>query len=183
MNAVIGVSLAVIALILFYRVVERRHKILLGKIVLGISVLVAAVVVILWRREAAKSERAEAIQRSVAIAFLPDSAYRAKQENPFLALLAGSDTAKEISFELCNKGKDTVTEVNFRPVTAHKGRSTQEDVLQSTSAGYQDPYLKSDYILKPGDCTRLTWTATGQHRFVLLDTVIATVAWLTTKPE
>lgn len=170
--------LATIAAILFYRLVERRHKIAVAK---GIGVLVVLLLLgvgYLWNADRRAGIRRARIQESVKIRFAPDSAYTARysKDNPFLHFLQRTDTLHAISFTLCNAGTGTVESVSFTPTTWRTGRSTQHDVVVSTSVvdQYVDSRLNSDFVLEPGACNTLTWPARGLRAFVLMDSVSAT---------
>lgn len=160
------VSLLLIAAILFYRLVERRHKILLAKI-LGVIVLLAGLTIGMLfyfdrRKEAAERDRLNA----VSITFIrpaPDST-----RNPFRD--EHSDTVSQASFLVCNRSNKRLIDLEFFPHTFHQGRSTPYD-LAISEPGRLFPYnsFRSDVILAPTVCTRLTWSG----RYQVFDSVEA----------
>lgn len=176
MEILIAVSLVIIATILFYRLVERKHKIVVAKIMAALLLLAASGAVILWQSDTRATSRQDAIQRSVSVQFEPDSAYahRYSSDNPFLAMYERTDTLSTMSFRMCNQGKDTVESVSFRPATRKRGRSTEYDVATNRGYGqYSDSRLRSDFILAPKECNTVTWPSGASRQFILLDTVLA----------
>jgi hypothetical protein len=158
-NTIIAFALLALTALLFYRWVERRHKLFLGKLALGVMGLLALAAAYLWWTARRSDAEYMALQRSVSVAFVADSGM------PRLS----SDTVSQVSFRLCNSGSDTVTSVEFWPKTLRNGRSTESDlVVQNAYAGYRSNEFTSDYILAPQRCITLSW----EGEFVVLDTVI-----------
>jgi len=169
-EAMIAFSLFVLAVLLFYRWVERRHKILIGKFALVGAALLIVIAVFAWVSSRRRNEKLEALRRSVSVQFVRDTA----------RMLLGSDTVRQVSFRLCNSGSDTVTYVSFWPKTLRRGRSTQYDLVPAfTEGGYRSNEFTSDYILVPGNCIVLTW----QGEYVVLDTVIPGPVWVEGPPK
>jgi len=174
--------LGAIAVLLFYKVVTRRHKILLAKIVIALALcllVIAAVLVLVDKRREA---RESAILRSVSVRYVPNDNCRQptvdSTVNPFDCLGDRSDTLKSVSFELCNRGSDSVSDVTFFPITRRTGRSTEHLVGQRyvTRLGelvldesYSDNIFHSDYILAPAACTTLVWSGGS---YIVLDSVV-----------
>ena len=189
MNTLLAVSLAALACLLFYRFVERRHKVLFAKLAGAIGILVALGAFVLWGFERRRASRRQRVQASVSVLFAPDSAYlhRYSSDNPFLSALVRTDTLSAIAFRLCNGGIDTVTSVSFRPVTWRRQRSTKYNAVVSTEPytayAYVDPQLSSDYILAPKACVSLTWTASSGQDFVLMDTTAAADILVSTRDD
>ncbi len=161
----VAAGLLLIAAVLFYKFVERRHKILLGKIfgvvfllaLLGIGYFIYEV----KRRNAREKERFE----SVSIIFLRAAADTGR--NPFRA---HGDTVPSATFKLCNKGDVKVTHVVFYPQTFVLHRSTPYDLrIAVPDEMYADNRLETDYILDPRACLTLTW----RGRFQIFDSVAA----------
>ncbi len=178
MEAVIALALIAIMVLLFYRLVERRHKILLAKLLLGLLVLVVLGFGGVYAHGRISDAREARRRQSVRITYLPDSTLAALKSNPVFAVLA-PDTVKEIRFRLCNVGPDTVLRVSFAPVTLRRGRSTEHDVLVWLPyEAYVPNELSSDLILAPRDCSVMTWS--GQQ-YLVLDTVIARVTSVTAR--
>jgi hypothetical protein len=182
MELLIGLSLAAIAVIMFYRLVERRHKIVLAKIVGGLCLLGVGGLAWMMVTERRDSARRERLQRSVVVTLaIPDSVpHRYSLGN---LLSSGSvnrhDTLSNVSFRLCNRGSDTVTSIEFTPKTVFRGRSTEYDIVQPSERGdYVTPTLSSDYILVPGSCSTLTWSSGGRRMFVLYDSVVIRSLWV-----
>ena|ERR1700741_512564 len=162
MNTLIALGLLALVALLFHRWVERRHKVLLGKLLLGVIGLVAVLGVLVYWGSNRRNARHERLQRSVSIEFVPDS-----------SAVSGSpptgDTVHQVSFRLCNSGPDTIASVEFSPKTLLRGRSTEHDlVLTNPYRGIITNDLSSDYILPPDRCVTLTWPG----EFTVLDTVV-----------
>jgi hypothetical protein len=108
MNEVVGTALSVIAAILFYRVVERRHKVALVKVlgaVVGLGAAVFAYSIAKERQENAATRRRN---QSMHIRYLP----KARDGVSAFARLGGGN-ASQAALELCNRGSDTIRKVTF----------------------------------------------------------------------
>lgn len=175
MEALIAASLLAIAGLLFYRLVDRRHKVVFGKVLLGILALVVVGLGLVLGEDRRNESSAEARKRSVRITYVSDkpsldTSSSADRTRPLSDYQLREDTVDEVSFELCNDGSDTVTTVTFSPKTLRTHRST-EYALSIERDGRRRILndLTSDYILVPRACVQLTWPG----RFVLLDSVVA----------
>ena len=166
MDVIAAVALSVIAVLLFYRWVERRHKVLVGRVVLGLLGLGGATAVLAWSASDRESERMTRLQRSVSVSYVPDSTAARRRAVDGVS----ADTVSGITFHICNSGDVRVRSVEFWPKTLRRGRSTEYDiVLQSPNGPYRSNQLSSDFILNPRTCVDVTWPG----EFTLLDTVVA----------
>jgi hypothetical protein len=171
-ETLIAVLLACIAGLMFYRLVERRHKILAVKIVGAVAFLAAGALGVLLLVEKRQRQAWDARRESVKIDFIPDSA-RAElivSGKPFdKATLR--DTVDAVIFLLCNTGDNVVEEVTFFPKTFFEGRSTAYDLrIPESESDYSGNKFESDFILAAKDCSTLTW----HGRFQVFDSVAAT---------
>ena len=174
--------LTAIATILFYRVVERRHKILLGKMLAVCGFAVAIVLVTrFWRINA--RERAETAVRvatdsvisaqnsldlrALTVQYLADSMRLTVRVNPrYDASLAPYssrlDTTTTVVFLLCNVATDTIDEAQIHAWTWRRGHSNRESLFGA------DPRT-SDKVLAPRNCA----TAAFEGHFAVFDSVEA----------
>lgn len=163
MQALFALALATIACVLFYRLVERRHKVLLAKIVLGVLAFVVLGVVAAFVSDDRRQAREEARRRGLKITFIRDT-------------LSPRGREPGAVFRLCNRSDDTVTSVSFRPVSTDRGRSTEHPLIEPVPpAVYVSEWLESDYILSPSRCVVLTWAVSPERRFLVRDTVFAQI--------
>jgi hypothetical protein len=157
------VLLAVIAAILFYKFVERKHKVLIAKVVVGLAALAGLAVVVMWSLEnqAIARERMAEKQRlaSVIVLFVrpgKDAHHWGKS----------TDTVGGALFQLCNHGTRRVTSVAFVATTYEAERSTPHEL--QVMAPWEIPGaarmpwdtaspFHSDFILDPNKCVSLTW--------------------------
>ena len=197
----IAVGLLSIAAILFYRLVERRHKIVVGKVALGLGVL--AVLAILAdankeRQQAAAFYQAQAEReqraKAVKIDYMGESLRTTKTLSLYCQLLPETqrsgcketvDTLRMLTFQFCNTGRDTVYSVLFTPLTVLKGRSTEYAVVPAEAsadkafvgllaASTAPGNIRSDRILPPAACTLSRWEggfSVKDSVFVRLDEV------------
>jgi hypothetical protein len=164
MSPLVVALLLVLAALLFYRWVERRHKILFAKLLAALLLLGAAIVgVLVWvdaRRQADDRERLA----SVSISLVPSRPDTATIPEPKEFDVPDST----LTLRLCNTGQRTVESVRFRPTTYLERRSTPYPVsIPKASPGYFDTFLRSDYLLAPGACDTVTW----RGHFQLYDSV------------
>jgi hypothetical protein len=187
------IGVLTIAGILFYRQVERPHKIIVGKIALAVTVVISLGILLFLdsgRRERLERDRVqleeEAERQVVTVRFIRDSISGTTQRDPVCGLITHGegctmDTVRVLDFELCNKGKRTVTAVAFSPKTTLRGRSTKYDVVPARKQnGSIVPIispLQSDYILPAGRCSVLTW----EGSYTVKDSIFATVVRVDTQ--
>jgi hypothetical protein len=166
MNELVGVFLVLITVLLFYRWVERRHKIVIAKLLVGAIVLVGLVIGWAAYRNKADDRLRSRRLRSVSLFFVPDTTI---EKDPLRKYYA-RDTLSRVSFRLCNNGPDTVLKLAFYPETFISGRSTPHEVrVPGRGETFSSNLFDSDFILAPRDCTTLTWTG----HFQVLDSVAA----------
>ena len=172
------VLLAVVSAVLFYRFVERRHKVLLAKIAaLGLTIGALGVLA-LYVSSRADARRAEAQRLSVSVRYSADPTRHATRLDALIAAADG-DTLDRITFEICNHGGARVTRVSFVPESYRSERSTAHEVVVSPESGvYRSNILETDYILDPEQCRTLTWSP---GPFVVFDSVAARVLSADTK--
>ncbi len=172
MESFIACALLVIASILFYRFVERRHKVILAKVIGGLVAAAGATAFSAFYVER-RSDRLEANRQAQVLVTHIDPRKLSIEGIPSsVALVDGfrDDTVSAVTFEICNESSSTLTGIRFWPQTLHSGRSTEYAVrLGARDAyGYTSNDLLSDYILQPGQCTEAEWS---KGPFRLLDTV------------
>lgn len=164
MDAVIASLLAALVLLLFYRFVERRHKVLLGKLALGALLLAACIVAALrWQESRSRRQEEELAERrrvsrdslaalredrdrnAVSVTFLPESTRRSVVRRNWLGERL-SDTVQTVAFRFCHVSQhpDTIDAVVFRARKWRPGRSSRFALYAS--------YTVSDLILPPGKC-------------------------------
>ena len=180
MSVLIGLSLAIIAAILFYRLVERRHKLLIGWVALGLVLLAALGIGSLFAYAQWTNHRYQQQLKSVNITFVPPSPDTALQRKDPVGyyLSRYGPTRQEVTFHICNTGKDTVTGVTFYPKAVSRGRSTQHDLEVSRPGSYSTNTFESDYILPPRECADLTWNG-GTYK--VLDSIVAEPTYVTVR--
>ena len=133
MELFIAIGLLAIAAILFYRFVERRHKVLLGRVLLTLAALGGVATGIshcverereaaALREERAAEERQSARDRSVDISLWSVAGKARERLGGLLPSIPGARGG--ITFRLCNRGRDTVHRVTFWPKAFTSGRST-----------------------------------------------------------
>jgi len=142
----IEILLVVVAAILFYKLVERKHKIVLFKILgalIGLAVLVVGAIA-LWY-------------------YLKESAYERRADNVSIQVVSVTpDTAR---FEICNGSDQFMHRVEFTVRGFMEGRSTagwieerhRQPVYgpgrwETTRSGFS-----WDIIVDPGACTGAIW--------------------------
>jgi hypothetical protein len=151
-----NILLVAIALLLFYKLVERRHKILLGKVLGALALVTVLVVAALSLGEQARFNRDHQRLASVSVKFVAP-----RQGSADVRHWNGApDTVNSVSFALCNSGNQPVESVSFDPTTYRANRSTPYQ-LPIAPLPYQDRVLSaltSDYVIPPKNCVTLTWT-------------------------
>lgn len=157
METLIATLLALLCGLMFYRWVDRRHKIVLAKI-LGVIVVVALGAVGVQALLAARQRRQESARAwdqlrrelgALSVTFLPESTYHDATVGP--KRRAYPD---RIAFQVCNKSADTIDAFNIDARTWSKGHSERRSVLIKPVSPYVAPEsLKSDVVLAPKACT------------------------------
>jgi hypothetical protein len=197
---ILAVGSIAITLLLFYRFVERRHKVIVAKLLgvgLGLALLAGGIYLYPAWRSSARYEQAIA---HVAVTYLaPDTVTAAAKQdssesilkrmrrervNPFDQLRRAEqpDTVKSIAFRVCNNGPDTVFKVSFEPKRLRHGRSTIEQVIVDP-VGLMDltpnipRVLQTDHILAPDSCVELVWSG----NYMTKDSVFARVSSIHTE--
>jgi hypothetical protein len=164
------VLLSIVALLLFYRFVEKRHKLVVGKLVLVIVGLAALGIGVLLASNAYSSWREAADRSHVSIAFSADtSATGAEADRLDTTLSFLGRSTDRIAFRICNHGDDTVLSVAFRPKAHRFGHSTVYDVDQTRDGSLG--VLESDDIVAPASCVLVPFFGT----FQLYDTVFTQI--------
>jgi hypothetical protein len=143
--------------LLFYRWVERRHKILLAKVVgVGILAIVAIALIAYLRQHAESSKRAREIAS--------------------VEVRVDSLAASQLSITICNRTRRMLQRVDFRVSGLIPGRSTPhpvEETPEYTWRRFTD--LSSDYNTSAGTCIALNWQGsfrTDFNRFVTETTAV-----------
>jgi hypothetical protein len=155
--AAIAWLLAAIVALLFYRWVDRRHKVLLAKIA-GVGILAVAGV--------------------AAIAFLRERAESAEREREREAIEIRVDSLKlsQLWVTICNQGTGMLQQVDFHVSGLLPGRSTPhplEVAPQYTWQQYSE--FSSDYNTSAGTCIGLTWEGSFRDDFNRFSTETTTV--------
>ena len=174
MQFLIAVSLTAIALTLAYKLIERRHKLLILKSIGGALLLGATGAGILWTIQRRAEGREIALQASVTIVYAPDSAQAIVASNPWRKYGGVADTLTSLPFKICNNSTVSISSITFTPKTRITGRSTEYDVIVPRVGEYAAASsLSSDYVLAPSQCTSLSWSVNATSRIVVRDTVYA----------
>ena len=175
MDLLIVIILATLAVLLVYRFVEQRHKVVLAKVMVAMLVLagigIGGLAWFLWSQEAAEAK----LLGSVTVEFLDDD--DAVAQSLLRELRTGmprADTLQELSFRICNNWESAVELVVFEPKTFRRGRSTPRDMVVPEQRRLYEPvnlranHFASDVILTPSECTSLSWTG---GVYLVLDSV------------
>lgn len=137
MDALLVVGLFLVAALLFYKFVERRHKVLFVKVLIAIFALCVVGVALLYAIARQSDAKADRRRRSVQITFVRDSVAAPNTVvDRYLREIYGADTVASITFKLCNSGEDTVEYMAFNPKTLRDGRSTEHDVVIAGPGSY-----------------------------------------------
>lgn len=133
----LDVVLAVFVALMFYRLVERRHKILLAKIIGSLIALGALggtlLVVVTGRQNRLSNER--------------------RLENrKLVSVTVDTITPRLARFLVCNQGTSELRRTHFTASGFFSGRSTAHP-LETSERGYV-----SDIIVPPKHCVPMTWT-------------------------
>lgn len=156
MNIVISLFLASIIALLFYRVVERRHKIVFAKIVAGVVFLVGlgAGGIGLYNSQTAGTEQSGVGDRrglQLRVEFIPESTSRIPPYRYFDTTY--TTDADRIAFRVCNPGSDTVGSFKIHAVTWTAGHSLPVPVIPWLRPHSKKPReLDSDLVLRPYTC-------------------------------
>lgn len=192
MQLLLTVGVLTIAAILFYKVVEPRHKVLVGKVLLGGTILVALAIFVSGdaerqRKRAGKlaERQKEKVRQAVTVQFVRDSIETTNSYGICGLYPGGSDgcpqdTTRALRFRICNQSSETLTSVTFSPLTAVKGRSTEYGMVMTSRPLQQaQPHpvnqLVSDYILPPKRCSEITWSGV----YFVRDSVFARIVDVT----
>jgi hypothetical protein len=160
----ISVALSVIAAILFYRLVERRHKIILARVAIGVAVLVGlGAAYLAWSSHRAAAED-EKRRKAVSVVFIPATSPKPDDGLPRFV----PDTVTFLTFRVCNEAHDTLASVTFLPKARYRGRSGEHDLTVAVTGVYVDPAFSSDFEVAPHSCSSVSF----KGRFVVLDTVV-----------
>lgn len=174
MELAITVLLFIIATILFYRLVERRHKMILAQalvVVLVLGILVFGISS--WRSRSSGNDflanltaKYERNQSALIVTFLADSTRQlasmklGSYGDPRLREpIELSVPRHRIAFRVCSAASDTIDAFEITANTWSAGHSTR----------HQSRGLKADLILVPGACV----TAVFDGTFTPLDSVKA----------
>jgi hypothetical protein len=149
--------LAAIAAILFYRLVERRHKLWVLKglaVIAVISVLAAIAIYVRGRAYDSKMVHMRESAEVTLVGIVPvvephDSS------NPLLRYLG----VTELHFQVCNKFNEATKTVEFRVAGRNAGHSTEYAIERSPYARLMEgaTSFSTDRILSPGECDTLTF--------------------------
>lgn len=168
----LGFGVTLCGAVLFYKLVERPHKIVVMKAVAAIAAL--AVIGNIYSGEQ-HAERARRVAAQYAQRFARDTAVHVEFVAPANASAdtrQRTDSVRAMAFRICNFSSDTLLSVGFVPKTREAGRSTEYDVVVPRAnllEPERNPALQSDYILGSRRCVELTW---HNGPFRLLDTVL-----------
>jgi len=154
MEAVLAILLSLIAAILFYRLVERRHKILLAKALAAVCILgLLAFAISAWRTKSA--EEASAARNSAAltrnenalvVTFLPESTRQLPPEKPLYL------QENRIAFRICSTATDTIDAATITAYTWATGHSSRQSVAFDSRRPDSVGVLTSDLVLAPKAC-------------------------------
>lgn len=164
MESIAALALSLIAALLFYRFVERQHKLQLGK-ALAVCVLFGAALtgIMVWRdhKKASLVEAEKAAQDSAEIArarrdiaaltvtYLPESTHRFTRRKVTYGLereRSSLDTLTKIRFRVCNVAADTIDAIKLNARTWQRGHSSHAPLF------YDDKPVTSDLVLAPQSC-------------------------------
>ena len=182
MTELIAALLVIVAALLFYRFVERRDKILLGKLLGGILALIIAFVGLWWWRDKRRRERAAAEDSrrdsALTVAFLPESS-----GTDSIAVRKHLPDRNRIGFRVCNVSGDTVDTFTVYAFTWNKGHSQRLPVwMEEASPSYSVPnsnpmerirQLTSDLVLSPKRCGIVVFQGNFAGNFDIRDSVDA----------
>lgn len=135
-----GISLLLAAVVglLFYRWVDRHHKILIAKLLVGVVTLLGlAIAVFVWLDHATSRRR-----------------------NRLLTSISGSahhDSSSGISFGVCNSHSATLERYRFDVSGYEAGRSSPHVLLGETTSWDTSTNFTSDIVIRPGACSIIRW--------------------------
>lgn len=173
MDIVIAILLFALVLLLFYRWVERRHKVLLGKVLAGCVVAAAlAGGLIVWRDRVQQRREGQEQWKDIVrelealdVAFIPESTYRDSLSRRYKL-----DHADRVSFRVCNQSRDTIDAFEIHASTWKQGHSERVSVIRERTGRFEKPQeLKSDRVLAPKAC----YVATFRGDWIIRDSVTA----------
>jgi hypothetical protein len=167
-EALLTFALLVIAAVLFYRFVERRHKFIVAKVT-GALIALGLLVIggLAWQKHL-EHKTAEATAEVTAAAtltvrrrewgrvratYLPESTRLLPNPSPDWPK---SFQRSRVAFRACNVSSDTVDHTRIFPITWSKGHSTRSRI-GSDSTG-----LETDAVLIPSACTVVTFEVSDQ---------------------
>lgn len=168
MQTLLALSLAAMAALLFYRFVERRHKLLLAKVGAVLLALVGLGLGAIHYSNSRDNRRWTQRRNRIAISVLRDS-----MTDPLEKIIGRRDTTALLQLRICNQADLPIEHLSLTVATYVEGRSTAHEALlsQRSSYSYPPPQIETDYIIPSGSCKTLLW----QGRFFLADSVAAKV--------
>ena len=193
MTSFLAIGVFLLVALLFYKFVDRKHKIILGQLGLGVLLIVAiasAASALMSQRAEKEAQRkqwdamlAQVAQLSLAsVAFVGDSSVTTlipDSQCETYAPLTGKRCAKiattttTLIFQMCNRSREkTIRRVEFVPKTAERGHSKTYNVVTDLySTAERRHVLDSDRILKPSECSTERWSGS----YNLMDSTFAEV--------
>jgi hypothetical protein len=165
------VVLAVIAGLLFYRVVERRHKIVLFKALLAVVGVSALGVGLLLLKRLYDQRQEERLLASVTITFMSDSVTQEGSPKKSIPDRPWDRQGLRVAwFRICNQGTDTVLSVDFVPKTRRRAHSGEHNIVEWE--GNAQGVLSPDDVIPPTSCVTIPFVAFS-GTFDIDDTVFA----------
>jgi hypothetical protein len=180
MIAALAIGMISIAAILFYKLVDREHKLMVAKLALAIVVLGVfyGFAVEFYDYKTDKRANQKAWDEAMAelemlsgadVKFVGDSTTTVSSPDTYCKLYTSDPHAKcpdrvseitTVTFRICNRSQGkTITRVRFVPKTAARGHSSSYD-LEKKSDGpmHLRNTLESDRILSPRECADEGWS-------------------------
>jgi len=153
--------LAIIGAILFYKLVERQHKLWLFRALGVLACLAALAAVTLYARERLRTSSQNRQRQGVQVTLLPIPAAEARvskfdPKNPFDDLL--SPPVNELRFTVCNRFHRATKSFEFQVVGRSHDYSTEYKIDQASDQPWRRATtLTSDRIVSPAQCDTLTF--------------------------
>jgi len=154
METVLALLLSLIAAILFYRLVERRHKIILARALAAVFTLgLLAFAISAWRTKSAEQASAERDsakltrnENALVVTFLPESTRQLPREKPLYL------QEQRIAFRICSTATDTIDVATITAYTWSTGHSSRQSVAFDSRRPDSVGVLTSDLVLAPKGC-------------------------------
>ena len=150
-----------IAAILFYKLVERRHKIWLAKALTVLMALGGITIGVLYLRDRAEEGSQQRMRLAIKVTLLPlppstPPTAVPDSTNPFNDIPdRGLD---QLRFEVCNTFQRATRAFDFDVAGRMRGHSTESRIEASSKPDWRNSTtFTSDRILSPSQCDTLTY--------------------------